>query len=254
VRHRLVGLAISIGFACGGGSDEAPPAAAAQAPAAEQSARFGGFRFTATLEKHTPAGTELATLAEVSLPHAATMKAIVAAHRMDREPPLQIEVWTFEQRTEDELAPVGDPATLIRLEGRLPDPPDVEALRRELAAPTAVVGRARGLDVESATLALERLHAQAKIVSDIAAAPRKRVDALAEMVRGLEDEQWLSQERMPWLLDLLAQGPWVIVGQPDGTAHRMRMRAKPGEGKPEYSLAFLKKPDGWVLQQFEQRR
>lgn len=254
MRHRLVGLAISIGFACGGRSEEPPPPTKQDSPPEQERAGFEGFRFTPTLEEHTPAGTTLATLAEISLPHAATMKAVIATHRADRKPVLAIEVWTFEQRTETELAPVGPPTPLMQLVGRPSETPELEALRREIAAPRVVVGRPSGFGVESAPKALERLHAQAKIVRDESASPRTRVDALAEVVRGLDDEQWLSQKRVPWLLDVLAEGPWIVVGSPEGTAHRIRLRAKPGEGKPEYSLAFLRKPDGWVLQTFEQRR
>jgi hypothetical protein len=255
VRHGIAGLAISIAcFACGGGGDPPPPTKQPP-PAAKQEEAFAGFHFAPTFERHTPAGTKLTPLAEVSLPHAAKMKAVVATHREDRNPALQVELWTFEQRAEDNIvAPLEGPAPLLQLDARAPDSPELEALRRDLAAPRVVVGRPQGLDVGDALQALERMHQLAQSVRDEAAPPQERLDATAEFVRGLDDDLWLSQQRVPWLLDLLAEGPWTIVGDLDGTDRRTRMRAKPGEGKPEYSLAFLRKRDGWVLQEFEQRR
>jgi hypothetical protein len=254
-QHRVVGLAISIAvFACGGGSSDPPPKVRQDAPVAERSAIFTGFRFAPTLEKHAPAGTKLAPLAEISLPHEARMKALIATHRADRKPSLQIEVWTFEQRGEDDVTPVGDPKPILQVEGRAADTPELEALRRDVAAPVSIVGRPQGLALQTATDALERLQDRAKIVRDEQQDAQTRLDALAEFVRGLDDDLWLSQKHVPWLLDLLATGPWMLVGQPDGSEHRTRMRAKPGEGMPEYSLAFLLKHGGWVLQEFEQRR
>jgi hypothetical protein len=253
VRHGFIGLAISIAASSCGGGNADPPQPIEQAPAnVEQTSP--GLRFVATVEKLAPAGTLLAVLAEVNVSHEGRMKAVVVTHRGDRKPELQIDLWTFAQRKEDELEPLGNPQLVLGVAARAPETPELEALRRELSAPASMAARPQGLPLTTATDALERMQELAKIVRDDAADPRKRVDALAEFMRGLDDDIWLSQQRVPWMLDLFVEGPWIVIGQPDGSAHRTRMRAKPGEGKPEFSLAFLLKSGGWVLQEFEQRR
>jgi hypothetical protein len=253
VLHRHVGLAISIAVVACGGADTPPPTK--EEPVAAQGESFSGFRFAPSFEKHAPQGTKLAALAEISLPHEGRMKAIVATHRDDRKPALQIDLWTFAQRGDEDVEPIGDPKLLLQLDARgARGTPELEAVKRDLAAPVSVVARPQGLGLETAEKALERLHARARTIRDDTASGDARLDALEELMRGLDDDVWLSQSRVPWMIDTLAVGPWLLVGPAEGAPHRARLRARPGEGKPEYSLAFLRKRDGWVLQSFEQRR
>jgi hypothetical protein len=249
----LLGTAFAVG--CGKKSPEPAPVVATRKDDALLGERFPGFRFAPTLDKHKPEGVIIKPLAEVGLPDARRMKAVVATYAASARPDLQIQLWTFDQQgEEDVLAPAGDPTPLLPLAVGQADADSLAELRRDLAAPRTVVGRPQGLAVDSAEAALHRLHDRAKVLADIEADPKARVDALAEFVSGLDDELWLSSKHIPRSIEVFHEGPWVVIGAPDGSKYRTRLRAKAGEGKPEFTLAFLRKRDGWVLQSFEQRR
>ena len=246
-------------LAVGCGNKDPQPAPVTETETKKEDALLGeafpGFRFAPTLEKHSPQGMVLKPVAEVGLPSARRMKAVVATHRPDRTPKLQIELWTFDQQgEEDVLAPAGDPSPLVPLSRGHADKAGLDELRRDLAAPRTVVTRPQGLAVDSAEAALHRLHDLAKLLANIDGDPKARVDALAEYISALDDDLWLSSKHVPRSIEIFHEGPWVLIGEPDGSKYRTRLRAKPGDGKPEFTLAFLRKRDGWVLQSFEQRR
>ena len=252
---RRLALVSLLAFGCGNNDPQPAPVAETKKDDALLGEGFPGFRFAPTLEKHNPPGMVLKPVAEVGLPSARRMKAVVATHRQDRTPKLQIELWTFDQQgEEDVLAPAGDPAPLLPLTRGGGDKAGLEELRRDLAAPRTVVTRPQGLAVDSAEAALHRLHDRAKLLAEIDGDPKARVEALAEYISGLDDELWLSSKHIPRSIEVLHEGPWVLIGDPDGSKYRTRLRAKAGEGKPEFTLAFLRKRDGWVLQSFDQRR
>jgi hypothetical protein len=197
------------------------------------------FRFEPTLRAHAPVGAEIAPLFEISEPAAYQVRIVLAIQRPGDA--LAIELMTFDLRNEREvLEPKGSPVAILRVRADQPKAAELAELRRRYAAPGVEVRRPQGLPGDDPRETVTALQRTAATVRDEAAAPRARVHALAELVRGLDDAIVLQRDALPETMDLL-----LTAGAPTGQEQQSERRAVVTTASHRIELA--RKREGWTV-------
>jgi hypothetical protein len=228
------------------GTDTAPTPSSV--PTASSEATDGWF-FRPTFEQNLPAGVVGVPLLEAAMPDHAQVRIIAASARAD-DPVLGIDVWTYDQRNPKEvLELVGTPEPVLRLDPAHASSPALPLLRRQLAAPGTRVVRPMGLVLEegsSLAAGVNMLQQAATTVRSPGADPRARVEALATLVRGLDDALVLEIDAVGEIAHILAtESAWEIEDEQMLSTRRRLLRVRGDAG--EYVMTWIKKPDGWVL-------
>lgn len=235
-------LACALG--CGVGE---PPAAAALPAKADPAAAptehaQSPWRYLPTLRAAIPNDLTLQPILEVANPDQARLHIVAAVYRPGLTPALRVEQFAFTQHNETgALEPESDPVLVLRTERSQATPPAWEGLRRQVAAAQSQVTRPLGLPVADAAALLPALQSLAATARDPAATPRARVDALAELVRGLDDTLVFESNKLATTIDALATGTWA-QGVPRAVSSRRH-----AIDLPDGSLGLSKKRAGWVL-------
>lgn len=225
--------------------------APAPSPVPEQADEPGdAWRFRPTFEQNLPPGVIGAPLLEAAMPDHAQVRIIAAVFRPDDEASLGIEVWTYDQRNAaNVLERLGSPEPVLRLDPGLPPSAALPVLRRQLAAPGTKVIRPLGLSVDDPTSPagpLTALQTAARTLQDPRVDAQARVDAVARLVRGLDDALVLERDAVGHVAHALAgEGPWVIEREQTSSARRRQLHVRTAAG--ERVTTWLKKQDGWVL-------
>lgn len=171
------------------------------------------------------------------------MAAIV---RPGAEPPLSIELWTYDQHnSKDVLQPLGPPMQILRLDPEASPLPALSVLRRQLAAPGTTVVRPIGLAEERTEPFLGLLTGAARVARDSDAEPKTRVDALARLVRGLDDTLLLERDALAETAEALAGGPWMVEREEQLSSRRRQAHVRTPDGHK--TVVLMKKEGGWVL-------
>jgi hypothetical protein len=228
------------------GTDTAPTPSSV--PAASSKAT-DGWVFRPTFEQNLPPGVVGIPLLEAAMPDHAQVRIVAATARAD-DPVLGIDVWTYDQLNPKEvLELVGAPEPVLRLDPAHASSPALPLLRRQLAAPGTRVVRPMGLVLEddsSLAAGVSMLQQAATTVRAPSADPRARAEALATLVRGLDDALVLELDAVGEIAHILGtQSAWEIDDEQVLSARRRLVHAHADTG--EYVMTWLKKPDGWVL-------
>jgi len=165
-----------------------------------------------------------APLLEVSDALHHSIHTAVAIARPSERPALAVELWRFTAPSPDEdLRAAGPPRPLLRLHRGDPPAPALGQLRSAAAAPGNQVLRPRGLACASPAELLVRLAAAATTVVDEYAAGDARVNALAELIRGLDDALVLERDATHEILAAFAEGAPEIHSEAPLGARRIRL-------------------------------
>ena len=237
-------LAVAVAAAaCGERKQSAATAGAAAAePSGQDRWRYGKALAAAS------EGAVVSPVLELSMGDRGRAQVVAVAQRSGSpEPPVTVEIWTFEQRGED-LAPVGEPTVLHELRAGEHAPADrderLAELRRDRAAPGTVVERPLGLQADDPSALFGQLVALAATTVDPAAAERARVDAAAILLRGIDDSLAFSG-RLPALTVALASASPSAVGIAPLSDRRVRVTS----GTQTFEV--WKAGSGWVLARWE---
>jgi hypothetical protein len=206
------------------------------------------WRFRETLDKSLPAGTTVEPIIEAAMPDAGQVRIVAATHRAEADLHLSIEVWTFDQSGPDgTLVLAGEPRPILRLldEGGTPD--ELKTLRRELAAPGTTVVRPVGIAAPDAGALVRELADAARVVLDEDAEARARVDAVATLVRGVDDAIVLERDGLGDVIETLAAG--AVEVSDEAQASTRRRSASVTIGGRTWDVAMIKKGGGWVVSQ-----
>lgn len=223
-RFRPLSLAALALVAC---SPPAPPSAqrpaAAPSSAAEEE-RATPWRTAEALAAALGPGVRAVPLLEVSDALHHSIHTAVAIARPGGAPGLQVELWRFTApNPEDELRAIDEPQPLLRLRPGDPRAPALAQLRSVAAAPGNPMLRPRGLDCASPAALVARLADAAAIIVDESADAKARVDALAELIRGLDDALVLDRDATHEVIDAFAGGAPEISTQNPLGARRIRL-------------------------------
>jgi hypothetical protein len=143
-----------------------------------------------------------------------------------------------------DLVPEGPLSPLVRARATDERTPALEALRRERAAPQAVLVRPLGWPLDDVAELPRRLSALAGVARS-AGSDHERVDALVEVVRVLDDALVFDRDRLHEIVDTFAAGPWTVEGTTKASEHRASLQLAGPGGALEVSL--LRKTGGWVV-------
>lgn len=250
----LVGAAIVGVASCEDASSptQRPPAPNPAEPTKVSPAGHGSL-FGPTLARFKPPGSQMAVVAEVGNPDNGTMLAVIATHTTTRTPALRLELWTFDQRGEDEtLQPRAAPAALVPIHARgEPVGKDLARVRRFMAAAGTSVYHPQGVDSPTATAAFEQLRTLAKQALKADSSGQQQVDALAALLAGLDDKLWLRTAGPTALIAALAGTKWSVTPGPAPSAFRAQLQVTSDAG--QHTASLLKKKGGWVLAAWESR-
>lgn len=228
-------------------SGESPPKN--DAPAAERATRPATeptWRTLAVFREHLAAGVAVAPVLEAVDDLRGEAKLVVAVVRAEREPALALELWSLKSGGPEAIfAPIGEGEALSRLQDGDPPALDGDARRRLLlftSTPGTAVIRPRGLEGAPDELlgALARALGEAR---DPAAAPQARADALATVIRGLDDELLLGRDRVLEVIAAVDRGSAIAASEALGARRR---RVTLG-GAPPVTLTLLSLEGGWVV-------
>ncbi len=223
---------------------ERPPLAQPQAPQNPASAPEAPvWRYTPALVASLPPGVRAEPVLELADGLRGRARIVVAVAKDDV--PARLEVWEFSQNNQRGLLERVSQSPLLDLadaDARL-DPDTLSGLRREMASPGSEVVRPLGLPGEAAALPAElaRLAAEATGSADAAA----RTQALARLLRGLDDRLVWESARLPELLRRLRAGPWQL-GQIDPLGAR-RVKISASEAGRPIELELARTQDRWAL-------
>lgn len=238
----VVGLMGSL-LGCDGASRGAPPEEQplqnAPSKPLELDPRDQGFHFGPTFTVHRPPGSALIPLAEVGVADRRSMQAVVAY--ADVQGPA-IGLWRFEMGGEkDTLQPSSSPVRLLAVrDGEAVDVEALNELRTQMGTGHAVVTHPQGLEKNTALDALDALHDAAQRVHDTDASAQQRVEALAQFVRGLDEDLLLSRSGLPKALSAM-QVPTRVPESPDPKQRRVTLL------RDGLQISMLRKSDGWVI-------
>lgn len=234
----LTPLLFAMATACGNEpagrfAQETPPAPVADDDSA---LRFGPTLASARRPDETVAG-----LVEVDQPDHGRLDMLVAVMRASADP--VVEMWRFRQATPaDPLKRDGEPVVMLRSRRNAVGSPELADFRVRMAAPNSKARRMGGIVADSASAALEQLTAAARTVGDASGAAQARVDALATVVRGLDDGMLLERDELGLTLDELAHEHWLAREVTSASDRRATAITRSGA-----TLELLRKGDGWVI-------
>lgn len=202
------------------------------------------WRFRPTLDENLPAGAVAEPVLELSEPSQRSVVVIAAVLRADA-PRVQLERWTYEQMPDrdDALRLVDEGVAIVRDAPSDARKPELDAFRRRLAAPQAVVTREMGLAAEpkaTITAVAEAIAAQA----DAKAAGSDRVVAMATVVRGLDDTIVFERDALALLSTVMIPAPANIAIE---THSERRATATFETGDRRVRLAMQRKAAGWAI-------
>jgi hypothetical protein len=243
----VIALSVFAQTACSG--RESTPAGDAS-PVAEGAKQAPGpalrWRFSPTLEASLPSGVTAVPIMEVGLPHRGKVRIVAAAFRPGQATPLRVELVDFEQNNErDKLEIEGEPTAILRLEAGQPRSTVLLTLRRQIAAPQSKVYRPLGLDVAGPAELVRELAAAAATIADETAEAQARAQALADVVRGLDDAIVFERDELHAVLEAFGHGPWSIDEETTISARRRSLVAT----APGWSLKLeiVRASGGWAL-------
>jgi hypothetical protein len=206
------------------------------------------WRFRPTFERSLPPGVHGIPLIEASLPDHAQVRIVAATGRVEGGA-LGIEIWTYDQRNpEDVLALLGPPEPILRLDPEQPSSPALGVFRRQLAAPGTKVVHPMGLPLETSSPedGVALLQSTARTVRDANAETAQRVEALARLVRGLDDALVLEVDAVGEILLLLGiESDWKVERVEALSTRRQMVHTHCDAGRRV--MTWMKKPGGWVL-------
>ncbi len=177
---------------------------------------------------------------------------VAATHRSRADPPLRLELWTMSQNNSDQLLrPRDAPALLMRVDSEAPKPDvtAIQSLRQQMATPGTESRRVRGVEASSPEQALEKIVAASKIVRDPAAQPQARVDALSELLAGVDDRILLEKLQLVELCDVLTTVPQSVYQQQAKGARRVVLIVGPEGARRRQE--WTRTRTGWMLTGFE---
>jgi hypothetical protein len=245
----VVAASVLAPVACG--REESRPAKAA-GPVAQEPA-LGPvlrWRFLPTLQASLPSGVTAVPIMEVGLPHRGKVRIMAAAFRPGQKTPLRVELLDFDQNNErDKLELEGEPTSILRLDGAGSRSKELLPLRRQMAAPRSKVYRPLGLDVAGPAELVARLTTAAKTTRDDTAGAQDRAQALADLVRGLDDSIVFERDELYLALETFGQGPWSIEQDAAESARRHAVVAT-ARGR-SLKLGIVRTSGGWTLASME---
>jgi hypothetical protein len=208
------------------------------------------WRFLPTLQASLPSGVTAVPIMEVGLPHRGKVRIVAAAFRPGRATQLRVEVLDFDQNNErDKLELEREPTPILRLDGAKPRSKELATLRRQMATPQSKVYRPLGLDVAGPAELVARLAAAATEARDETAGPRERAQALADLVRGLDDSIVLERDELHSVIDEFENGPWSIDEDTKQGARRHSVLVT-AQGR-SLRLEIVRASGGWALVSME---
>lgn len=240
VRTRATAIVTMVALsACGG----PPTSAAGHEPVPEPApAAADPYRYRPTLAGASAAGEVTEPIVELALRDRAELRIVVAVARPGAEP--VVELWRFDQHNADDtLARVGAPEPLLRWDAGT-DAPDRalrERLRVEAATPGSDLHRALGIPAATPVEALGTMARAAAIAIDRSAGAAARVQAIATVARGLDDDVLLGDDLLAPAIAALAGGGWAAKDAPAGERRASVVTVDGSE------LELLRKAEGWVV-------
>jgi len=182
---------------------------------------------------------------ELSEPRQRSVVIVAAVLRSGTEH-LELERWTFEQIPNQEeglrLVDAGKPIARLRPGGARP--PELDALRRRIASPWVVLTRPVGVDVSDPGALVERLATAFATMRNLDAEPRSRVQALATIVRGLDDAVVLDRDGIGELSTVLIPAPRELSIQ---SQSKRRARVSFQVTGRSVTLELHRNAEGWVV-------
>lgn len=225
--------------------------AATPSPTPEPTVDGEPWRYGEELGAATP-GLDVVPVLELSAAGRGRAQVVAAVQRPGTPlPPVTVEIWTFEQRGED-LSPAGEPRVLVptvhdATDDIEDDPTARDELRLARATPGTVLFRPLGLPVKSAADLLPRLAELARAARDPATPAAERANALATLLRGVDDDVLLDG-RLATLLDVLSKEPLKLSATESSSERRVRLATTTA---PVVTFDVWKEGDGWVLAAFD---
>jgi hypothetical protein len=247
----VIALSVLAQAACG--DRESRPAEDGK-PAAEEPEKAPGpvlrWRFLPTLKASLPSDVTAVPIMEVGLPHRGKVRIVAAAFRPGQAPSLRVELLDFDQNNErDRLELEGEPTTILRLEAGQARSKELLPLRRQMAAPQSKVYRPLGLDVAGPAELVAALAAAAATIRDETAEARARAQALADLVRGLDDSIVFERDELHAVLEELGKGPWTSAEDAAISPRRHSVIAT-AHGR-SLKLEIVRASGGWALVSME---
>jgi hypothetical protein len=246
VRTLKTGVTVCVLASSACPSGERPPSdrTAVQRKAPASGRRSDRWRFLPTLARAVAADVHAVPILELARPRLGQARIVAAVFRPHSQPALRVEVFDFDQRT-GRLELVGTPTTILRLSGEAPRAAELAELRRQLAAPGSEVYRAIGHDTSGPSELFDRLCAWAELVRDDRAHAGIRTEALAELVRGIDDPLVFERDEVYRVIDELAGRAWSIEHETAVAKRRRKLVVRrPGR---TLELELARKSGGWAL-------
>lgn len=241
----LVGGLIGPLAGCGQSPDSPPPPSTSRESPTDTPRPRSTWRFQPTLDANLPLDAIAETVLELSEPRQRSVVIVAAVLRSGADH-VELERWTFEQIPNQEeglrLVDTGKPIARLRPGGARR--PELDALRRRIASPWVVLTRPVGIEVSDPGALVKRLAVAFAMMRSLDAEPRARVQALATIVRGLDDTVVLDRDGIAELSTVLVPAPGALSIQ---SQSKRRARVSFQVTERSVTLEVHRKAEGWVI-------